>query len=70
MKRHFDDDEKLNGFIFEPLSAEVLLKRGYCCGNGCKNCPYEYKNVPSPLRERLLNERKKAANQEGSSDSR
>lgn len=24
----------------EPLSAEFLLKRGYCCGNGCKNCPY------------------------------
>jgi hypothetical protein len=21
-----------------------LIKRGYCCGNGCYNCPYETKN--------------------------
>ncbi|KAI8811227.1 hypothetical protein BJ742DRAFT_798637 [Cladochytrium replicatum] len=21
------------------------LKRGYCCGNKCRHCPYEYKNV-------------------------
>jgi hypothetical protein len=23
------------------LSREFLLDRGYCCGNGCRNCPYE-----------------------------
>jgi hypothetical protein len=23
-----------------PMSAEKLLKRGYCCGLKCKNCPY------------------------------
>jgi hypothetical protein len=23
------------------LTAEFLLARGYCCGNGCRNCPYE-----------------------------
>lgn len=23
------------------LTAHFLLKRGYCCGNGCRNCPYE-----------------------------
>lgn len=22
------------------LTAHFLLKRGYCCGNGCRNCPY------------------------------
>ncbi len=22
------------------LSREYLLARGYCCGNGCRNCPY------------------------------
>lgn len=21
------------------------LKRGYCCGNRCKHCPYDYVNV-------------------------
>jgi hypothetical protein len=25
----------------KPLSREFLLKRGYCCNNGCKNCPYK-----------------------------
>lgn len=22
------------------LSRQFLLSRGYCCGNGCRNCPY------------------------------
>ena len=24
----------------KPLSREVLLQHGKCCGNGCRNCPY------------------------------
>ncbi|MBK8442499.1 MAG: hypothetical protein IPL35_03370 [Sphingobacteriales bacterium] len=24
-------------FVF---TAHYLLQRGYCCGNGCKHCPY------------------------------
>ena len=27
----------------QPLSREFLLKRGFCCNNGCTNCPY---NMP------------------------
>lgn len=23
------------------LTSLFLLKRGYCCSNGCKNCPYD-----------------------------
>lgn len=23
------------------LTAHFLTKRGYCCGNGCRHCPYE-----------------------------
>jgi len=23
------------------LTSLFLLKRGYCCGNKCQNCPYE-----------------------------
>ncbi len=30
------------------LTREFLLKRGYCCGNGCRNCPYGHVNVPPP----------------------
>ena len=27
-----------NGLMI--LTAHFLRKRGYCCGNGCRNCPY------------------------------
>lgn len=27
------------------LSAWYLLKRGYCCENGCTNCPYGYQKL-------------------------
>lgn len=33
------------------------LKRGYCCGNGCKHCPYDWKMVPEKRRQQLLAER-------------
>jgi hypothetical protein len=23
------------------LTARFLMQRGYCCGNGCRNCPYQ-----------------------------
>lgn len=32
-----------DGDIFDEdgaLTAAFLLARGYCCGNGCRNCPY------------------------------
>lgn len=34
------------------LTARFLLKRGYCCGNKCRHCPYEAhnKNVSSSSR--------------------
>ena len=28
----------------QPLSREFLLKRGFCCNNGCTNCPYKMKS--------------------------
>ena len=46
------------------MTEEYLLLRGYCCGNGCLNCPYEYKNVPEPRRTRLLNERETGKQEE------
>lgn len=38
-------------------TAAYLLKRGYCCGNGCRNCPYAYEAVPQPRRAVLLAEK-------------
>ena len=34
---------KLKMKKLEPLSREFLLNRGYCCNNGCTNCPYKTK---------------------------
>lgn len=41
------------GFIV--LTAKYHLDRGYCCGNGCKHCPYNYINVPEPKPSSLPN---------------
>jgi hypothetical protein len=30
------------------FTAAFHLKRGYCCGSGCRHCPYEHRNVPGP----------------------
>jgi Family of unknown function (DUF5522) len=31
-------------FVF---TAHYLLNRGYCCGNGCKHCPYDETKQPA-----------------------
>ena len=36
------------------LTEKYHLDRGYCCGNGCRHCPYEYERVPEPKRTELL----------------
>ena len=28
---------------FKVMTEEYHLKRGYCCKNNCRHCPYEYK---------------------------
>lgn len=44
--------EKLDGALIEGrdftweqglmvMTARYLLRRGYCCENGCRNCPYD-----------------------------
>lgn len=32
-----------------PLSSEFLRRKGKCCANGCKNCPYFPKHSGSKL---------------------
>lgn len=41
------------------LTEQHHLERGYCCGNGCLHCPYDYDAVPEPRKSFLLNERQK-----------
>ncbi len=39
------------------LTRQYLLERGYCCGNGCIHCPYDYERVPEPKRSALRKSR-------------
>ncbi|MBS4043539.1 MAG: hypothetical protein KGZ59_06965 [Chitinophagaceae bacterium] len=45
---YFDE----NGLLV--FTENYLLQRSYCCGNGCRHCPYEYINVPEEKRLALL----------------
>ncbi len=36
------------------LTEKYHLERGYCCGNGCRHCPFRFENVPEPRRSELL----------------
>lgn len=36
------------------LTEKFHLNKGFCCGNGCRHCPYNYINVPEPKRSSLL----------------
>jgi hypothetical protein len=31
----------VDGYIV--FTEKYLLKRGYCCDNGCRHCPYTYR---------------------------
>jgi hypothetical protein len=41
-----------DGFVV--LTEKYHLKKGVCCGNGCKHCPFSYINVPTEKRKTLL----------------
>ncbi len=32
---------------YQVLTSYAHLKRGVCCGNRCRHCPFGYVNVPS-----------------------
>jgi hypothetical protein len=44
------------------MTAQYHLERGYCCGNGCLHCPFNYENVPEPKRTELIAKIKKENN--------
>ncbi len=35
------------------LTERYHRDRGYCCGNGCLHCPFDYVTVPEPKRSAL-----------------
>jgi Family of unknown function (DUF5522) len=36
------------------LTGQFLKKRGYCCGSGCRHCPYSDEDRAAALKEKLL----------------
>jgi hypothetical protein len=39
------------------LTEKYHLERGYCCGNGCLHCPFDYERVSEPRRSQLITKR-------------
>jgi len=51
------EDYYLNEQDLLVFTEKFLLDRGYCCGSGCKHCPYNYEAVPEPKRSDLIRKR-------------
>ncbi len=47
------------------FTEKFLLDRGYCCGSGCKHCPYNYEAVPQPNRSQLLKKKNTKSDLDG-----
>jgi hypothetical protein len=50
-----EPDWVLNEAGLMMATRSFLLRRGYCCGNGCRNCPYigtPLDRYPGPQRRR------------------
>jgi hypothetical protein len=64
MKQELNEEEDyyFNDKGLITFTAQYLLDRGYCCGNGCLHCPYDYKAVPEPKRSFLLKKREEGDN--------
>ncbi len=41
------------------FTEKYHLEKGFCCGNGCSHCPFNYENVPEPKRTILLEKKAK-----------
>ncbi len=48
----------LNEDGYTVLTEKYHLQKGFCCGNGCLHCPYNYKMVAEPYKSRLIAKRK------------
>lgn len=42
------------------MTEKYHLERGFCCGNACSHCPFDYENVDKQKRIELLLKRKKS----------
>jgi len=59
MKEHKEgEDFYYNEQGYTVFTEKYHLDRGYCCGNGCRHCPFNYEKVPEPRRSELIAQRK------------
>jgi hypothetical protein len=66
-----NEDYYYNSQGYIVLTEQFHLKKGFCCGNGCKHCPYHYDAVPEPRRSELrLLQTNQADNQDTSHEIR
>ncbi len=61
------EDFYYNEMGYIVLTAKFHLEKGDCCGNGCLNCPYDFKNVPKAKYQELMSARN-YANKEKNKD--
>ncbi|XP_005099116.1 uncharacterized protein LOC101863745 [Aplysia californica] len=40
---------------YDVITRLSHLRRGHCCGNACRHCPYSHKKVPKELRTKTFN---------------
>ena len=52
LKEGLDFYYNQNGYVV--LTEKYHLDKGFCCGNGCRHCPFHFENVPEPKRSELL----------------
>lgn len=50
-------------FYYDELGYVVFteayhIAKGYCCGHGCRHCPFEYESVPEPRKSELVEQKK------------
>jgi len=48
-------DYYLSAEGFKIFTEEFHLKRGYCCKNGCKHCPYGYDKNTGEFKKKKKN---------------
>jgi len=51
----------INADGYVVLTRQYHLEKGYCCGNGCLHCPFDFENVPEPKKSLLLKQKDKPA---------
>ncbi|MBN8664806.1 MAG: hypothetical protein J0L83_09540 [Chitinophagales bacterium] len=46
MVEHIDFYYDEQGYMV--FTEKYHLEKGYCCGHGCRHCPFDYESVPEP----------------------